>query len=75
VLAIVVTAVMYEVGVAVTDPVPVPATLTLLKVCAVTEPPLLGDTVYSTGELEVLVVNVVKVSPVVHTASVLISRV
>lgn len=76
VLAVVVTAVMYEVGVAVTDPVPVPVarTLTLLKVCEVTEPPLLGDTVFSTGEREVLVVRVVKVSPVVHTASVFISR-
>lgn len=73
----VVTAVMYEVGVAVTDPVPVPVTLTLtlLKVCTVTEPPLLGDTVYSTGEFEVLVVGVVRVSPAVHTASVFISSV
>lgn len=75
VLAMVVTAVMYEVGVAVTDPVPVTATLTLLRVCDVTELPLLGDTVYSTGEFDVLVVNVVNVSPVVHTASVFISRV
>ena len=78
VLAVVVTAVMYEVGVAVTDPVPVPVIrevlrLTLLRVCAVTLLPLLGDVVYSTGEFEVRVVGVVRVRPVVVTASVLIS--
>ena len=69
---------------AVTDPVPVPVIsevlrLTLLSVCAVTLPPppvpLLGDVVYSTGEFEVRVVGVVRVSPVVVTASVLISSV
>lgn len=75
----VVTAVMYEVGVAVMDPVPVPDKFTLLRVCAVTEPPppsLLRD---SMGEFEAgvkgVVRGVVKVGPEVHTASVFISSV
>lgn len=72
---------MYDVGVAVTDPVPVPAlaaggggglTFTLLRVCDVTEPPLLlpsGDV----GEFELRHESVVRGNPDVATASVLIS--
>lgn len=80
VLAVVVTGVIYEVGVAVTDPVPVPIRevfkFTLLSVCAVTdEAPLLGEGECSTGELEVLDMGVVKVGPRVESASVFISNV
>lgn len=79
VLAVVVTAVMYEVGMAVTDPVPVPvngiARFTLLNVCAVTELPLAGDTECSTGEFKARGGGVVRVSPVVVKASVFISSV
>lgn len=75
VLAVVVTAVMNEVGVAVTDPVPVPFMVlfrfTLLRVCVMTtEPPLLGVRVHGKGEMEDLeAVKVVIVVPVEHTAS------
>ena len=46
VLATVVTAVRYEVGVAVIDPVPVPLKFTLLSVCVTTVLPLLGVDVH-----------------------------
>ena len=74
----VVTAVMNEVGVAVTEPVPVPSRevfrFTLLSVWAVTEAPAPGEGECSTGELEVRVVGVVRVGPTVDSASVLISN-
>ena len=78
-----VTAVMYEVGVAVTDPVPVPALAaggeglmsTLLRVCDVTELPLLGTGDGDVGEFELRHESVVRGNPDVATASVLISRV
>ena len=79
VLAVVVTAVMYEVGVAVTEPVPVPMSevfkFTLLRVCAVTDAPLLGR--WFTGEMDVLVTAMgeVREGPRVEMASVLISNV
>lgn len=73
----VVTAVMKEVGVAVTEPVPVPSRevfrFTLLSVWAVTDAPAPGEGEWSTGEREVRVVGVVRVGPMVDRASVLIS--
>ncbi len=69
-------------GVSVTEPVPMTILgavfvfkFTLLKVCVVTELPLLGEEVHCIGLLDVLDEDVVMVRPLVDTASVLISRV